>query len=222
MPVKAAPMVQAIYSWTGVYIGISGGGANGEYEYCDVGGVPALCTGGFKFRGGFVGGQAGVNWQINQFVVGFEGDGSWANIRRHQACAGVFNPAFQCNSEVEAFSTVRGRVGYAFTTGLPILNNVLIYGTGGFAATRLVRKDVSPAGPVLNADATVSGWTAGAGIEVGWGQWSVKGEWLHIDPRKTIIGPNVVGAGFTPNLQIDARYDIFRVGLNYRFGQIGL
>ena len=68
-----------------------------------------------------VGGQAGVNWQINNFVLGIEGDGDVA-IGGNNNFPGFLNP----RTNTGFFATVRGRGGIAF-------DRLLVYGTGGVA-----------------------------------------------------------------------------------------
>ena len=63
---------------------------------------------------------------------------------------------------------MRGRAGVAF-------NNVLVYGTAGLAYG-----DFDTAG--LTESHASFGWTAGAGVEVGFTpRWSAKAEWLYLN-----------------------------------------
>src|SRR6478609_10932337 len=75
-----------IFTWTGFYIGANVGGvfrANNSSPLDNAvffgGAAPlgALIVANNNNNNGrfLVGGQAGVNWQINQFVLGIEGDG---------------------------------------------------------------------------------------------------------------------------------------------------
>jgi outer membrane immunogenic protein len=97
-----APMLSTTpiaYNWSGFYIGAHGGWGFGEGS-----------ANGNPVEDGFVvGGQIGVNWQFNQFVLGIEGDGSFVDW-----------------GAVEAIGTARLRGGFAF-------DRFLAYGTGGGA-----------------------------------------------------------------------------------------
>src|SRR5947209_19171294 len=74
-----------LFTWTGVYIGANVGGAFRETNSGPL--DNAVFFGGAAPFGGvvanntsnngrlLVGGQAGLNWQLNQFVLGIEGDG---------------------------------------------------------------------------------------------------------------------------------------------------
>ena len=80
--VKAPPPVIApIYDWTGFYIGANGGW--GQSHGCVDFVTPAgTVAGGCADRsGGLAGGQIGYRWQTNQFVLGLEAQGDWADIK---------------------------------------------------------------------------------------------------------------------------------------------
>src|SRR4051794_21475778 len=125
-----------IFTWTGFYIGVNAGGAFRVRNHFDnnvffpgVTTTPLLLllanNNNNDNNGRFIGGgQAGVNWQINQFVLGIEADGQ--GIRgNHNNGNNFFN--FGNNDDNTRFlGTVRGRAGIAF-------DRFLIYGTGGFA-----------------------------------------------------------------------------------------
>lgn len=72
-----APFAPA-FSWTGFYMGVQAGGSWGDVSHSITLIGPAFNS---KSRpNGFVGGiHAGYNYQINQFVVGLEGDIEVAN-----------------------------------------------------------------------------------------------------------------------------------------------
>jgi outer membrane immunogenic protein len=163
-----------------------------------------------------VGGQAGVNWQINNFVLGIEGDGDVA-IGGNNNFPGFLNP----RTNTGFFATVRGRGGIAF-------DRLLVYGTGGvafgarrdfgntFIGTTFGRPAFFTTDSVSN---TAVGYTVGAGVEYAFlNNWSIKAEYLFADlgrNRRTFVSP-FTGAGVI----IDARREqshIVRVGLNYRF-----
>jgi outer membrane immunogenic protein len=93
-------------SWIGPYIG-----GNLGYGWGDV------SNSGAKPSGVLGGVQVGYNWQNGAWVAGIEGD------LQLNAADDTFAPWKFSNPW---FGTVRGRAGYAF-------NNVLLYGTGGFA-----------------------------------------------------------------------------------------
>jgi len=68
----SAPVYAPLFSWTGFYIGINGGGGFGSSNW-DL-------TGSRTVSGGLVGGTVGYNYQFGQAVAGIEGDVDWSGI----------------------------------------------------------------------------------------------------------------------------------------------
>lgn len=209
MPTKApvyTPPPIVMYKWTGLYVGINGGGAWGRSHHnFDSAGTT---TGDYNISGGLVGGTLGYNWQTGPVVFGLEGDIDWANIKGSANCP---NPAFTCGTKDTWLGTFRGRVGYAGW------DRVLLYITGGLAFGDI--KAEIPTGPVSlpGGSTTRAGWTVGAGIEYGFApNWSVKAEYLYVDLGSFDCGTNCSGAGGgSDNVNFTA--NIVRGGLNYRF-----
>src|SRR6202047_3813585 len=189
LPLKTkAPPLEAIYDWTGFYIGVSGGGSLGTSSHI------AQATGlgdtiGYNVKGGLVGGPVGYNWQTEPLVVGFEGDVSWVGEYGSHFDDGLAgNPAFQSFTKETWLATARGRLGYA-------VNNLLFYGTGGYAVAGVEAgiKDANTNALLASATSTRNGWTAGGGLEWGFApNWSAKFEWLYMKfeskPFNTALG----------------------------------
>jgi outer membrane immunogenic protein len=169
-----------VYSWNGFYVG-----ANLGYQWGKVTNWPSTSPSGVMG-----GGQFGYNWQVRpNWVLGLEADIQGSGANDTFAAYKFSNPWF---------GTVRGRVGYA-------MNNVLIYGTGGFA----YGGGTVSFGPMSESQ-THTGWTVGAGVEVGLTpNWSAKAEYLYVqlDNRGYVL--TGLNNGFQSN--------IFRLGVNYRF-----
>jgi outer membrane immunogenic protein len=127
-----------VFNWTGFYVGGHVGYGWAE----DNAGVEA---------DGFLGGlQVGYNWHFApNFVFGIEGDISWT---------GVESPA---NVKLDYIATIRARLGYA-------VNNVMFYGTGGYARTE------------LSTGFTGDGYALGVGLEWAFSRnWSAKVEYMY-------------------------------------------
>jgi outer membrane immunogenic protein len=210
LPVKA-PVPIAIYDWTGFYIGVSGGGSFGQSTHID------QATGlgdtiGYNVKGGLVGGTLGYNWQVSRFVVGFEGDASWVGQYGSNVDDGLAgNPAFTSFTKETWVATARGRLGYA-------VNNLLFYGTGGYAAAGVEAgvKDSNTGALLASATSTRSGWTAGGGLEWGFApNWSAKFEWLYMKFDSTAF--NTLAAE-GPRSSVPFDDNVVRAGINYRFG----
>jgi outer membrane immunogenic protein len=181
MPYYSAPYsAPAVYSWAGWYAGVNLG-----YEWARVDGSP----GPANPRGVAGGLQGGYNWQFGQFVLGGETDLQLTGADDTFAPWKFSNPWF---------GTLRARAGYA-------MNNVLLFGTGGLAYG-----DVKAENAGATETHTSLGWTAGAGMEVGFTpHWSAKVEYLYMD-----LGNRTSSLTGT---DLDLRASILRFGVNYRF-----
>ncbi|MEY9752740.1 outer membrane protein [Bradyrhizobium yuanmingense] len=193
---KAPAPVASVYNWTGFYLGIVGGGA---WE---------ASSGDPKMQGGFVGGTAGYNWQTGNVVFGIEADGAWADVSA-SATGAVFVPgvgvvAATASSKTDAMGTVRGRIGWA-------VNNVLLYGTGGYAWIDN-KLSFTALGATISESKFHSGWTVGAGVEAFFApNWSVKGEYLYRS-----LGGETYFSGAVPTGTLN--FHTVQVGVNYHFG----
>jgi outer membrane immunogenic protein len=167
----------AAYNWMGPYIGVNGG-----YQWGNV------THSGTQPSGGVAGGQAGYNWQNGQFVFGVETDMQWS---------GADDVVAQQKFSNSWFGTTRGRVGYA-------MNNVLAYGTGGFAYGNL---ELSTAG--VSQSKANFGWTLGVGAEVGLTpNWTARVEYLYFD-----LSESTYFTGTSHGLESS----VMRAGVNYKF-----
>ena len=186
------PVYSPAYYWTGFYLGINGGGGWGTSQWDGVD--------QFDVSGGFIGGTIGYNWQVNQIVLGAEGDIDWSGI---EGTTTVLCPA-GCETRNKWLVTARGRLGYAFDRFLPYITAGLA--AGDITATR----PGLPAGSNSNA-----GWTAGVGLEIGVvSNVSVKAEYLYLDLGDFNCGLN---CGLAPTGNVSFDTNLFRGGLNVRF-----
>jgi outer membrane immunogenic protein len=200
------------YSWDGFYVGGNVGGIRNQHEFDPIAGVPLFppflqslqpfviiearnatlpgaTTEAQSFTGG---GQLGVNWQINQVVVGVETDFNAMRLTNTAVASvseihgGVFTARYEATTNW--VGTTRVRLGFAW-------DNLLVYGTAGMAysptrlVTNLLRDEPRPS--VINLDGPVGG-SDSSGVQVGWvagigGEWgltpslSVGIEYRHVD-----------------------------------------
>ncbi|BCP54551.1 outer-membrane immunogenic protein [Kaistia sp. 32K] len=223
-PVVAAP---AAFNWTGFYVGVHGGVAAGDFKYpgditaTSGNQVFSLLNGELEqdASGGFGGAQIGYNWQFNpNWVVGVEADIAAASyegkISGNFNTIGNFGGNFDAGSEVEWFGTVRGRLGYAW-------DNLLLYGTGGFAYGSVkssISANINGVSVVdESASNTQTGWTVGAGFEYGITKnITLKTEYLYVDlGSETIIDENLNGVH--AGLDVETKFHTLKAGLNYKF-----
>lgn len=190
--VAKAPI--ALSPWEGPYIGIHGG-----YGWLSSD-VNPLGIGNFPHDGdnAFGGFQLGYNHHLSpNWVLGFEADFSFGRLRAD----GAVGP-FPSTLDIDAFGTVRSRLGYA-------AGPYLAYVTGGVAWASTSYN--LPAGP-LSFDRAHVGWTIGAGVEYAISRnFSAKAEYLYADLGDT---DGLITSTSSVNLHM------VRLGLNYRFGDI--
>jgi outer membrane immunogenic protein len=143
MAVKALATPPGIAAtWSGLYVGVHGGAAwqsapNWSFADRPVFLVfdPQTLTGSGNL-GGVGGLQAGYNWQFAPtWVLGVEGDISWASLADHRTLAPLtFNggtamsgTSASMSANTPWLSSARARIGYV------AWNNTLLYFTGGAA-----------------------------------------------------------------------------------------
>ncbi len=239
MPYKARPIVAPapmVYNWTGFYVGVNLGGSwvdtddNNTFSATIPGGGTFLATPSTSasFSGIVGGAQIGYNWQMGHFVYGLEVDidGSSASGNASVGC-GIAGCTVTGTPAVDAFGTIRGRLGYA-------QDNWLFYGTGGFAWQHITNTvtDTTAAGSatVFNASTVQGGWVLGAGVETAFApRWTAGLEYLYIDTGSftlfngavpgSVLGVLGAPAGTTAtfNDSEHVRNNVVRARLNYRF-----
>ena len=196
-PAYTAP--EAVYNWTGFYIGGHVGGAfagNNSLEGSDA-----------RFLGGVQGGfdyQFATNW-----VIGAEAQYSWLSGGN----GGVRFPAGTLvTGNTDQLGSVTGRFGYTW-------GPTLLYAKGGYAWRDSPNINVSLGGagvPFTTTGNNQSGYTVGAGLEYMFApNWSAKIEYQYYNFGSTTFAsgtPEIVGARFQ-----DDEHTV-KAGLNYRFG----
>ena len=238
-PVQAAP-VSPIYNWTGFYIGGNVGYGWSHRDFTNT--ITATLgdvqrsgsnSGSDNGRGWLGGGQLGFNYQfLGNWVAGVEADIDAAHITSSNSACLTGAATAVCgtrNNDIKDFGTVRGRLGYAF-------NNVLVYGTGGWAwdhgndTTQITcvglgcpGASVLPRSPApVSFDVHPSGWAAGGGVE--WAflpNWTLRAEYLHlqfdgITEDRSVQGV-VVPVLINTHVSSSVGVDLVRVGVNYLF-----
>jgi iron complex outermembrane receptor protein len=259
------------WTWAGPYLGFNigygRGKSNTDTVFSDtVAGTPLLATNNsHKLDGLIFGGQIGYNWLAGNWLFGIETDLQRADQRasRNLACAGaICNPAADAfgldapvngtfEQRLEAFATLRGRLGAVVTPG------AIAYVTGGLAVgkittsgniggsslavTPVVDADGNPVlddagNPIVAAGLSAvgssfinqtikAGWTLGTGIEARLGDSNLTGkiEYLYMDLGR--VSANAVNPLNAMPLAVafNSRItnNIVRVGINYKFDPIG-
>jgi outer membrane immunogenic protein len=172
----AAPI--SAYAWAGPYLGVNLG-----YQW-------GYATGNPTKPSGIAGGvEAGYNWQTGQFVFGGEADIALSGADDTFAAWKFANPWF---------GTLRARAGFA-------LNNVLVYGTLGFAFGGGYAEVAG-----RSESRTHSGWSAGGGVEVAVTRnVSARVEYLYVELADRTYALTGAKHGFEAH--------VTRFGVIYRF-----
>lgn len=139
----------ADYDWSGVYLGVNGGAVwnnsylNSEPIYSD----KASAIGG---------GMIGINYQINKFILGIEGDADVTGINVDAVCPGY--PGSSCQNQQHVLGAVRGRFG------VQMFDSTFVYGAGGIAFSDYKFNDNIP-GSASSGSGMRTGYTLGLGVD---------------------------------------------------------
>jgi outer membrane immunogenic protein len=228
MPAKVALPAPILFSWTGCYVGVEGGGASGQGEQIAIAPTPAVgapaafggqtVTGGMTIKGGIAGGTVGCNVQMSDFVVSGEADFSWTNKRGSVNDLPPFNFGSISETREKWLDTFRGRFGYA-------IDRFMVYGTAGVAVAGTTVSVTNPAFATVRQSMDRTGWVAGVGGEFAvWtgGAFDVtlKVEYLHAGfETKQYANLVVVTAAGVSAAARDVKLtdDIIRAGVNVKF-----
>ena len=225
---KAPPPPVVVSTWSGCYVGASGGYIKPRDTSIPISGDPALLLSQTLGNvptsispdndGYLVGGQIGCNYEVNRVVWGFETDLSYVDAPRNFSV--IQGPAVVTttfNQDLEYLGTVRGRIGYAF-------DSVLVYATGGLAYGKVNASarisDAAGTSVLAGSQSKMQvGYTVGGGLEYALNRnWSIKGEYLFYDLGDQTLTTNaIVGPAETAFFNHEASGHIVRAGLNYRF-----
>ncbi len=204
-------------SWAGFYVGVNGGFASLESRFVETPGVNVLWgQPGDRFKtqpdDGFGGGQIGYNFQRGNVVFGLEG-----TFEGISAASLVRSPRFPATelyaSDISAFGTLAGRLGYAFDRNL-------IYAKGGYAVTDLMLRGRRGGVNYFNTDETLSGFVLGGGVEHRiLPRWTLGVEYNYLDFRSQGLeaGDNA-GLGFKSEAGVAAQTVAGR--LSYTMGAV--
>ncbi|HEX8048011.1 outer membrane protein [Rhizobium sp.] len=199
----AAPIEQPVFTWTGFYVGLNGGGAfGGDDKFGLHSGDTFLGKfGKIEGSGFFGGGQIGYNYQIDpNWVIGLEADFQGADI--HDS---LTNDGAHAASKINWFGTLRPRLGYAY-------DNTLFYGTGGLAYGHIDYKASLDGVGSFSEDKTKAGWVLGAGVEHAFtDNVTAKLEYQYVNLGSFTAGGDALSTKAT------ADFHSIRVGVNYKF-----
>jgi len=177
-----APAYKTV-NWTGAEAGLNCG-----YEVGKASGSAKSAVG--NLDGYSIGGTVGYNQQMDNFVVGVEGDLAKTNI----------DGATSTNSaKITSLGTVRARAGVA-------MDRALVYGTAGYAGGNMKVSTAAGSGTKWE-----NGYAVGAGLEYAFtNNISGKAEYLYThlnDKNYALTGVTTAGSNTSA----------IRSGVNYKF-----
>jgi outer membrane immunogenic protein len=241
VPIQNPVSVVPVWSWTGFYIGVNGGGSidtdsNNATLFLAGPGVNRpllLWDDRHALPGGLFGGQIGYNWQLApNWLFGVEADGQWTNQRNTftftgqnvNGDGGGLTVSATDEERIRSLATVRARFGW-------IRDSFLWYVTVGgawadiksdYTLTSTIPAMTFPSPVIASFSTTKSGWTIGRGVETHLGgNWTAKLEYLFVDlgsVEYTFTSPATAAGTFAVfDATHSVRDHIIRVGVNYKF-----
>ncbi len=231
-----------VFTWTGFYVGATAGAAWGSFDprtstigadymnATQAAAVTAAGTQSINPLGFATGGEAGYNWQSGPFLIGFETDLQGLHLNGAANSGAVAYPGtpgvqFVVSSYANSnwLFTARPRVGFVAP------NNWLFFATGGLALTHLNEDFLftDTLGGALESakiDTTKVGFVVGGGVEAPLtDRLSLKAEYLyaHFGTTAAAVTSNNLAPDQVFSHSGDLSANIVRVGLNYRFADLG-
>jgi outer membrane immunogenic protein len=206
-PAATVPFKPTVFTWTGLYAGISAGYALGNADHYydrqngqnDHGQV-WLDTSGFTVTG-----LVGYNYQIGNVVIGAEGELGFLGIDQQRI---VIKDDDVLRQKTGLYGSIRGRIGYAF-------DRFLVYGTAGAAFVEIENAGGNPANAArfLTIKETRPGLVVGGGFEYAFTNHIIgRLEYLYLDTPEFELR-NLENE----MMRFDNNFHIIRAALTYKF-----
>jgi outer membrane immunogenic protein len=213
LPLGPPPPAAPIFTWGGFYlggqIGYAWGADNSQLTVLSgpLGGgflPPAYVSSAVSPAGAIGGVHIGHNWQVNQWVLGLEGEVDGTSLNK-----GIQPTSYLLsNTRSPVQGNIRGRIGIAF-------DHILVYATGGGAYAAILNA-YNVLGAQGNFRTTRSGWTVGGGVEYAVdNHWSVRAEYRYSDFGYFYDGPAVFPQVFESHHWTENQV---KAGFSYKFG----
>jgi outer membrane immunogenic protein len=205
---------QPDWTWTGLYVGGTGGYAFGDKGVFSLADDPDYKV-THDLSGPTVGGMIGGNYQLGSvFVLGAEFDGFWTDIEGNQTIDGHIDT----HSQIDAMVLAKGRAGIAW-------ERALLYVTGGYAGADLnadatykngLGQSLGNKVKIFDANTWANGWVLGGGADIKLtDNWFAGVEYDHIEFKDVKLSDNIENwnVDVKSNIQIDQI--VGRVGFHF-------
>ncbi|MBQ0785313.1 MAG: porin family protein [Amphritea sp.] len=146
-------------TWNGPYVGGAVGLSQHKADWEDIQEDWYVGTAKVKSSGTYAGIYGGFNWQVDSSRYCIEADlGALSNDSTDNLSAGAYDDITK--NDIKYVSTIRGRAGI-------ILDDYLIYATGGIAAAEIHAdmNSVDYPSDIYSPSSFKTGWVAGGGVE---------------------------------------------------------
>jgi outer membrane immunogenic protein len=226
---KAVPMRPGCAQFAGWNAGVNAGAGYYDHRTSDRDRLGSMIDDGLpdtvsSTNGSwFAGAQGGYNWQRNCSLFGVTADWSWTGMKVSEFSGdgdAVTQDTFAVESKMRGVGTLRTKAGV-------VVDNVLLYATGGLAFANFKRswtffQDGPVTTGVFSSSKTKLGLVGGIGAEWAWTpNWSVSSEVLYMQfekDRTTVVGNGIIGnAGVGYGLDAQDSAFVSRIGVNYRW-----
>jgi outer membrane immunogenic protein len=229
LPMKAMAAPDAVWNWTGFYVGAHAGAGWGTTETTltsiSAPGVPAVP---FNFpvaqnsRSGFLGGgQAGYNYQSGWAVFGIQGDIAGLDVKGTTPCI----IAIACTAKSDWLATISGRLGGV------VADRTLVYIKGGAAWLHTHQSATVSAGfggfggfggaaVLTSASSTSVGALLGMGVEYAFSRnWSgfIEYDYMDFQAKNVPLPFGALAPGAVINASVVNKLSIAKAGVNYKF-----
>jgi outer membrane immunogenic protein len=222
-----------VFSWTGCYVGVHGGGGVLR-DSVNNGSIMELVGSNYTGTGAVAGGQAGCNYQQGNWVFGAEGEGYWSGMKTTDASSQTDSTSGILSSR--STDTARNKYDFSIAARAGIaLDRTLVYGKAGWVWGKfdfLSNDFEACCGPFPDvsssaASGTLDGLLLGVGIEHAiTDNWTVKLEYNYLKfGSKELSFTNCTNNGISPVTTcfndstgtVRADKQIFKIGTNYLF-----
>jgi len=238
LPDKSSLQTTPAYpNWTGFYLGAFAGYKRSEADHdLSLGGtfnqlppiksaLESRGSGDLDIDGAELGGLAGFNYQIRQWVFGLEAAGGylWARDSSNTGAFVIPEPnvpplAIRTSFKTHYLMTVAPRIGYAWGRFLPYVTGGLAIGDLEFSQS--LRNLADPTSRIDSGKSqTNAGWMVGGGMQCALNQhWSARFQYQYIDLGRVGFDGRVTTApNFRSHHEAELREHNASVALIYQF-----